>query len=773
VLRKIPAPWLVLAVCVVGIMLGPVVAGFAPLAGDPEQMYLPIKMELARALSEGRLPFWSDRLGLGVPLAAESHVAAFYPPNWLFYRLLRVETAYCLTMWLHWIALAAATYAYARALEISHAGSALAAISFALCGFQAVHSVHEPFYHVMPYLLLCLYLADRYALTGRIVFLTGLALIWGIQLTLGHFQIQMWTGGLVALTGSWRALTSTGPVPSKLGRTFGLLAGLAWGASIACAQLSLTWELTRVSTFIRPAEFLSTYLFPIVHWAQFVLPEVYLGRPMGMGDPYWGNLHTTSGEACAYIGTVPLILACVGWVSTHRDRAFTPWRLVLPVSLALATMADWWPDAYYMVLQLPGLGWFRAPARYTLLTSLGLVLFAGRGLDYAISKRTFRNGYLLAILLCVAAWAWSTYYARSEDFQAGMGAKTLAMRFTMAGIMWGLGLLTIFCWRVHRVGAWALLVLTVVELGGLFFAGPVGWHWLIRMPEASPLLRHLATLPDVGLVGGRLLNLPVDAGQTVAYPNLGITPPPPNYLLEPAIFPPGHNTGAERRWQQRFGVTHGIWAASDDVRGTMVIAIINDPVLDQVMFDVPLLRGRGLGPWKLVKNRDTLPSAWVARRVRKASSWGELYTELTHSDDSDVAWFLDENNVPPLLEPAARSATVKSWDGRTAVVEHDGSCVLVMRRTYYPGWVCRVNDGPERPVLKVDGGLQGVPLLGSGPSSVLLHYRPTTLRQAATVTLAALTAALLVMAITALKALVKTRWSRASGLRDSSPGTHL
>ena len=39
--------------------------------------------------------------GLGVPLAAESHVAAFYPPNWLFYRLWDVATAYRLTMWLH------------------------------------------------------------------------------------------------------------------------------------------------------------------------------------------------------------------------------------------------------------------------------------------------------------------------------------------------------------------------------------------------------------------------------------------------------------------------------------------------------------------------------------------------------------------------------------------------------------------------------------------------------------------------------------------------
>ena len=76
-------------------------------------------------------------------------------------------------------------------------GSALAAISFALCGFQAVHVIHEPFYHLMVFLPVCLLLADRYATTGRWTWLAVLALAWGAQITLGHFQIQMWTAGLV------------------------------------------------------------------------------------------------------------------------------------------------------------------------------------------------------------------------------------------------------------------------------------------------------------------------------------------------------------------------------------------------------------------------------------------------------------------------------------------------------------------------------------------------------------------------------------------------
>jgi hypothetical protein len=88
---------------------------------------------------------------------------------------------------------------------------------------------------------------------------------------------------------------------------------------------------------------------------------------------------------------------------------------------------------------------------------------------------------------------------------------------------------------------------------------------------------------------------------------------------------------------------------------------------------------------------------------------------------------------------------VRSWDGRAAVVEHDGSCVLVLRRTYYPGWSYRVDGGPEHPVLKVDGGLHGIPLAGSGTHRVEVRYRPTGLRRAATISLAALGAAVVVL----------------------------
>src|SRR5947208_1744906 len=83
--------------------------------------------------------------------------------------------------------------------------------------FRPIHASHEWAYHTLPYLPLCLFLTHRYAATGRWGWLALLAVAWGSQITLGHFQVQMWTGGLVMLTGLWRILADRRPWPQGLG----------------------------------------------------------------------------------------------------------------------------------------------------------------------------------------------------------------------------------------------------------------------------------------------------------------------------------------------------------------------------------------------------------------------------------------------------------------------------------------------------------------------------------------------------------------------------
>ncbi len=748
--------WFGLALAVVGAAFAPVLWGFEPLGGDPELMYQPIKSELARSLATGRLPFWSDRFGLGVPLIAESHVAAFYPLNWIFYRILSVEAAYAVLLWMHAVALAASTFAYARTLQITPPGAAIAAIAFSLCGFQAVHAVHEPFYHLMPYLPLCLLCAHRFVESGKVAWLAGLAVAWGVQLCLGHFQIQMWTAGLVLLTGLWLCL----PIPGlghKISRILGLSLALAWGAAIAWMQLKLTWELTGVAGFARPPQFLANFLFPPAHWAQFALPEVFLGRRQGIGDSYWGHQGTMPGEACAYVGVTPLILAWIGLVAP-RDRALAPWRWLAPITLALATMPGWWPDGFLLLLQLPGIGWFRAPARYTLVTSLALALLAGRGVDAAIPARRRAFGLCLAGLFGAGAWAWSVSWSGQAEFRAGLGPDTFPLRFTAAAAAWMLGAWAVLAaWHRPRIVG-ALVATATVELVPLLYLGPAAWYWRLPLPQSSPVLKALTNLPNVGLVASRLLSLPASCDLTPAFPNLGITPPPPNYLLEAARLAPQTNTDADRLWQRRFGVTHGIWGSRENLLGSglQIVEQLDDPALDRIMLGVPSAAVGGGSPWRIARYPAPFPPARLGLTVRVASGWGQLYTILSSTDMFTEVWFLAEDNPPSPRGPMAKHAQVLEYDGRKASIEHDGTCVLILQRTYFPGWRYRIDQGDTHPVLKVDGGLQGVLIEGSGITRVELSYHPTGFEQAARISAAALALA----ACTAIGSLVRRTLDR-------------
>ena len=64
----------------------------------------------------------------------------------------------------------------------------------------------------------------------------------------------------------------------------------------------------------------------------------------------------------------------------------------------------------------------------------------------------------------------------------------------------------------------------------------------------------------------------------------------------------------------------------------------------------------------------------------------------------------------------------------------------------------RINDGPDRVISRVNGGLQGVVLTGKGPSKIRLSYEPTRLGRGKGLSLAAFTAAVFVIVVSSWRA---------------------
>jgi hypothetical protein len=744
--REAPLVW---ALALVGGCMGGLFVGYEPVGGDPDRLYRPLKSELARALAEGRLPFWSHRFGLGIPLVAESHVAAFYPLNLILYRALGVSSAYRLSMWLHYVALVATTYFYARCLSIERWGSALAAVAFTLCGFQAIHSSHEPFYCVMPYLPLALALAERFAASGRLSWLCLLALVLGTQWTLGHFQIQAWTGGLVVLTALWRSVVEKSPWR----RALGLVAATVWGCLIAAVQLGLSWQYAATvgQTSRSVADFLY-YSFPPAHWFEPALPFLVRGLSLGPDEPYWLGRQSSGYEAALYIGTIPLVLAFVGFSGRFRSRSTALWRIVIPLALLLATMASWWPAGYLRLRALPVIGYFRVPARYTLLASLGLALLAGEGFDRSLSNMRFRFGVLAAVLFGGSALAGGYLWSMRPDvhlafplvgWQSGRLSAGLCW-IVVSGLSWLLALFAVLTWRAGRLGSWVPLVAATVELGILFYTGTTTWGWAVDLPGQSPVLTELARRAPSGLVGGELENLPVRAGLATAFPYLGYAHSYPNKILflsqqwllrvESVAVPDSPGEARMKRWFRRCGMTHLVSSRRSVLRLGSEIGRWRDHALDQIVYHLP--EEPTAREWLMIELDEPFPVARVARRARMTADPRILFDRLSLADERDVAWFLATDDIP--ARPDARAARLVSWDGTTATVEHDGPCDLVLARSFDPGWRARIDDGPEQAVLPVDDGFLAVRIEGSGTQRVALSYRPPRLVQWATISVAAM-----------------------------------
>jgi hypothetical protein len=129
--------------------------------------------------------------------------------------------------------------------------------------------------------------------------------------------------------------------------------------------------------------------------------------------------------------------------------------------------------------------------------------------------------------------------------------------------------------------------------------------------------------------------------------------------------------------------------------------------------------------WNLYRLPEPLPASRAATQAVIVPDPNALQERLASTESPDTALYLAADAPPRSSGPRAQWARVESWDGTTAQVRHDGTCDLIVRRAWYPGWRARVNDGPALPVGRADGGLQAVRLDGPGPSRVTFGYEPT------------------------------------------------
>jgi hypothetical protein len=243
------------------------------------------------------------------------------------------------------------------------------------------------------------------------IFLLSLVLV--LQILPGHFQLAFITQVMLLLMVGWNALerrsgskSSPAPGPDR-SRRDALVCGLLVAGCVAIAfplaalQVWPTARLAGLASSQRGFRYLSEFATTPLHLVSYVAPGLFhrssMWRPL-----VWDPFHTSPEEMLAYIGLAPLLLAILAiWHDFRRFRMVRVLSILAGVSLLLS-LGPYVPG-FRGLIALPGFSFFRAPARWSVATSLVLAILAGRGLDRCGSWPQLGRS-LAALSVASACW---------------------------------------------------------------------------------------------------------------------------------------------------------------------------------------------------------------------------------------------------------------------------------------------------------------------------------------------------------------------------------
>ena len=375
------------------LLFGDVLRGHVYYGGDIARIYLPLRTALSAALREGRLPWWTNKVGIGYPLVAAGEAGALYPPNWLTALLWPPEQSLTITILLHYAWAGWGMFRFCRALGRSRWAAWLGAAVWAWGGFTIAHAGHVSILCTvswLPWMLLCLRrLMDGANRRERRWPLAALALCIAMQFLAGHAQINLLNLialGAYALFLGWRR----GEGRAAFGRLGAVALALLIGILLAAPQLLASRELGALSNRGGglDATFFTSYSFHpalIVTWLA----------PFVRGNPYpEGSI-----ELMVYTGLLPLLLASLAlWRRVGRERWFWLGLAVVGYLLALGR----WNPLYELLRHVPLLNLFRVPARYLLWSHLALAVLAAQGVDVLLAGATAEPGRRRIVPLTLA-----------------------------------------------------------------------------------------------------------------------------------------------------------------------------------------------------------------------------------------------------------------------------------------------------------------------------------------------------------------------------------
>lgn len=756
-----------------------------PIARDMQMFFIPQKRLLWEAYQAGEVPLWTPFIGTGAPFHANLQSGFFYPPHWL-YALLPFYKAFNLLLVFHFVLGGTFAYLLFRRLGVGPVGCYVGAVTWMLGGYfvsllNLVNALQAAAW--APGLA---WAALRVLETRGVHAVAALVLVGVCAGLAGEPQsvlLALCCTGLV-LTGWTHRRRPSREVLRAGALKFAVAATLILG--LAMVQALPTLEFLRDSgrgtglTLEQAAAFdlKPIRLIYLLVPTDFSDPDYVFGvrSIIGSGDPWLFSI---------YLGALFPILLSFAWRGSRRFEVAL-WTAAGLLAI-LVGLGDHTPVFPWLFEHVPGLGAFRFPEKYLLVTAFGAAILSAFGADECLRSGRRRLdalwagvyvglplaavGLLHANYDRVRAWALAFGNSRmAEDYAYAFGVWQGL--FLKLSLLVALAVFLIWAYRYERLSRrWFGVLLCALVTGDLTIAhrnlNPV--VELAFYEEEPEILRHIplellrrdfryrssrfdslsGTLPVLGRIPlepqkwlwqqimGPNVGQPWGVLQQDAWDAIKLRRTEDERALHRVLEP-------ERRWKllrlQSVRYVHSIFELEAEGEAR----------------EIPLDTLGG----HLYELRDPLPRAYVVptaswtrdevEAINRVLDPGfDLTTTVVLTDSAGGAGFEAAGAPAGDAELPPADGRVGSFPGATIVessphrirIRLDGSRsgYAVLTDSFYPGWTARV-DGEVRPIHLANFFFRAVKVR-PGDREIVFTYRSRAYEQGRLVSLAFLIAA--------------------------------
>jgi len=714
------------------------------------------------SLARWELPLWNPYSFSGTPFVGAMQSAIFYPPNLLF---LFFDTAFAinLSVAIHCLGTSVFTYLFARNLDITPFGAALAGITFAYSApyFLHIYPGHLPHLGAMwmplMFLGMELFLRDK-----KIRHAIWAGVYLAVQLLAGYPQYSFYSALAVSLY-FFLSLILRKDKDGWLRLIAGYVFFVTTALGLAAVQLLPAWEMVIHSARAAVSyQWVSLFSLPPENLLTMILPNIY-------GDmvqvPYWGKNNLW--EMSIYLGVVPLALIVVALVSVRR-REFVVFAVLAGLFLLLA-LGKHTPLLWLLYTFVPGFDLFRGVAKASFVYAFAGAVVAGMGTDQLHEWMAKRDKKLLRFALWLVIVPASVFivalagpagegdgwrsvvrsYAASAEHFAPLPLSEPFFRASLE-ILWDdmvklslvIVLLATLCvmgvarrLRAPNVILMALLALTTADL----------WHFGARFlvtfdPKILTLDRELKAffLSDrepfrIATPLGGLRNHLLNVGMIEGLENVG-----------------GYDAIVVKRYSEFINFTQGLPITQPNLlmginRISPLLNILNvkyyvvEPAIELNLPEFELVFANA--NHKVFRSRNVLPRSFVVHEARIAMNEAGVLRHLVEPAFDPLQTAIVEKAVRGMShsrQHRSPAPVVLEHTPQKFVVEAEAvaPALLVLADTSYPGWKAFVG-GKETQIHRANYVMRAV-FLPPGRHRVEFRYEPNSFQWGVSVSLVTL-----------------------------------